>query len=184
MTVIDCDARTAIDRIELGKAPCATMINPLNDSLYVAISGRDSVTRIDLASRRIVAEIPVGRGPVGVNLSSSGDRVYVGNRGEGTVSVIGAGDDQEWVRLPVGEAPAGLAADPRSGYLLVSNAGSASVSVLEDLVPGPIQTAAAAHPLVGRSLPDFALPDAKTGKLRRSREWSERKYILNFFASW
>jgi hypothetical protein len=26
--------------------------------------------------------------------------------------------------------------------------------------------------------------DLRTGKLRRSREWSERKYILNFFASW
>jgi hypothetical protein len=37
---------------------------------------------------------------------------------------------------------------------------------------------------VGTRLPEFSLPDLRTGQLRSSREWSERKYILNFFASW
>jgi hypothetical protein len=77
-------------------------------------------------------------------------------------------------------------AEANGGYLLVSNAGSASVTVLEDLLDGPAQKPLpeALHPLVGCRLPDFALPDLKTGQLRRSREWAERKYILNFFASW
>jgi hypothetical protein len=32
-------------------------------------------------------------------------------------------------------------------------------------------------------MPEFALPDLDGG-LRSSREWADRKYILNFFASW
>jgi hypothetical protein len=38
--------------------------------------------------------------------------------------------------------------------------------------------------LLGRQLPPFQLPDMRTGMTRTSREWAERKYILNFFASW
>jgi hypothetical protein len=58
--------------------------------------------------------------------------------------------------------------------------------VVEDLLAArpPALLQDEAHPLVGRSLPPFALPDLRTGTLRRSREWAERKYILNFFASW
>ena len=40
------------------------------------------------------------------------------------------------------------------------------------------------HELIGRELPAFALPDLRTGITRTSLEWAERKYILNFFASW
>jgi len=40
------------------------------------------------------------------------------------------------------------------------------------------------HELLGRQLPPFALPDLRTEIVRMSREWAERKYILNFFASW
>ena len=123
---------------------------------------------------------------MGLNVSPGGEPVYVGNRAEGTVSVIGAIDDREWGRLPVGEAPAGLAVDPTTNRLLVSNAGSATVSVLEDLLDGssPVGPRSDEHPLVGQALPDFALPELRSGNLRHSREWSERKYILNFFASW
>jgi YVTN family beta-propeller protein len=186
MTVFDCDTLEPIERIELGRAPCALVVNELNDSLYVANSAVDSVMRLDLETRKIVAETPVGRGPVGINNSPSGDRIYVGNRGEGTVSVIGAADDLEWARIPVGEAPAGCVVDPRSGHLLVSNAGTATLTIIEDLLSGPVPGAAARplHPLIGRRLPDFALWDLHERRMRHSREWSERKYILNFFASW
>jgi hypothetical protein len=40
------------------------------------------------------------------------------------------------------------------------------------------------HPLVGSVLPEFSLPDLHDDRLRHSREWAEKKYILNFFASW
>jgi YVTN family beta-propeller protein len=185
LTVIDCRSQKPIGRIEVGRAPCSAIVNSANDSLYLANSASNSVTRVDLRSGTVRGELPVGRGPVGICTSLSGDRIYTGNRGEGTVSVIGAHDDCEWARIPVGEAPAGCAVDPRNGHLLVSNAGSATVTVLEDLLRGPAPgDGMPQHPLVGQKLPAFRLPDLRTGRVRHSREWSERKYILNFFASW
>jgi YVTN family beta-propeller protein len=162
------------------------VIDPGSDSLFLANSASDSVTRIDLEAQRVVEEIPVGRGPVGIANSPRGDRIYSGNRGEGTLSVIGIADNREWGRIPVGEAPAACVVDPESGHLLVSNTGSGTVMVLQDLITGPLagSTNGSLHPLVGRRLPDFALMDLHSGRLRHSREWSERKYILNFFASW
>ncbi len=70
-----------------------------------------------------------------------------------------------------------------SGRLLVSNAGGGTLTLVERPwlpPPGP----PAAHPAVGAPLPEFALPDLRTGRIRRSREWAEKKYILSFFASW
>ena len=137
-------------------------------------------------AQRVVAEIPVGRGPVGITNSPRGDRTYSGNRGEGTLSVLSIAENREWGRIPVGEAPAACVVDPVSEHLLVSNTGTGTVMVLEDLITGPLagSTNGSVHPLVGRRLPAFALLDLPGGRLRHSREWSERKYILNFFASW
>jgi hypothetical protein len=39
-------------------------------------------------------------------------------------------------------------------------------------------------PWIGGKLPAFALEDYWTGERRTNRDWAEKKYILNFFASW
>jgi hypothetical protein len=67
----------------------------------------------------------------------------------------------------------------------VSNAGSGSISVIEDLLTGPVSRPEPTdHPLVGRSLPPFPLPELSSGRVRHSGEWAGKLYILNFFASW
>ena len=70
--------------------------------------------------------------------------------------------------------------------MLVANAGAGSLTIVEDLLDG--RPAALPeepqHELIGRRLPPFALPDMRSELVRTSREWAERKYILNFFASW
>jgi YVTN family beta-propeller protein len=128
----------------------------------------------------------VDRTPVGAAVASAGDRLYVSNRGAGTVSVIGAADGSEWARVPVGEGPGGTTIDHETGHVLVANAGSGSVTVFEDLLGARPTTVKAykEHELVGRQLPPFALPDLRTELVRTNSEWAERKYILNFFASW
>ena len=116
----------------------------------------------------------------------AGDRLYLGNRGDGSVSVLGL-DGLEWARIPVGAAPGGVATHPRHPrLLLVANSGSGTLTVAEDLLDGPPASLArqASHPLVGQRLPGFSLPDLRSGRLRHGREWAEKKYILNFFASW
>ena len=70
--------------------------------------------------------------------------------------------------------------------LLVADAGSGTLTIVEDLLSGrpPAPAREAPSPLLGRSLPEFSLVDLHTGELRSSREWAEKRYIVNFFASW
>lgn len=186
ISVIDVEARERIDRIEVGDGPCKVVVDERSDQAFVANSLASTVARIDLSTRRVVAEHPVGRAPVGLALGAHGDRLYVCNRGAGSVSVLATGTGQEWGRMPVANGPGDVAVDPVTGRVLVSNAGSAALTVLEDRHSGAPSTAVSAprHPLVGKKLPSFALPDVRTRQLRHSREWAEKKYILNFFASW
>jgi YVTN family beta-propeller protein len=161
-------------------------VNPARGELYVSNSFADTVTRIDLATSSVTGTMKVDRTPVGAALGRAGDRLYVSNRGAGTVSVLGVEDGSEWARIPVGDGPGGCTVDPATGHLLVANAGAASMTVVEDLLA---EAPAASpqepqHELLGRQLPPFHLPDLRTGTMRTSHEWAERKYILNFFASW
>ena len=110
--------------------------------------------------------------------------MYACNRGAGTVSVLDAASGRESHRITVGNGPGDCAVDPATGRLLVSNAGSGTLTVVERPWLPPPLAAPPVHPAVGRPLPEFALPDLRTGRLRRSREWSEKRYILCFFASW
>jgi YVTN family beta-propeller protein len=184
--VVDAQNNSVLQHIEVGAAPCAVAVNYDRGEVYVSNSFADTVTRIDLEKLTVIGSAKVDRTPVGAAVSLSGDRVYISSRGSGTVSVVGADDAGEWARIPVGEGPGGCTVDPTTGRLLVANAGGASLTVVEDLLTGPPAEPEdePAHGLVGRRLPPFELPDAATGRVRTSLEWAERKFILNFFASW
>ena len=92
----------------------------------------------------------------------------------------------EWARVPVGKAPGDLAVDQQSGTVYVSDAGTSTVSVFQDrLEEEPVELPTAwRHPLIGKPLPAFSLPDMVDGRPRTSEEFRGKKYILNFFASW
>lgn len=159
------------------------MINQAAGHLYVASSLHGTVTRISLESGKVIDEVRVERAPVGLCISPDGRWLYACNRGAGTVSVLDTGSGKESHRITVGNGPGDCAIDPVTGRLLVSNAGSGTLTTVErPWLPSSARTGT--HPAVGKPLPDFALPDVRTGQIRRSREWAEKKYILNFFASW
>jgi DNA-binding beta-propeller fold protein YncE len=186
VTVVDTDNMRVAGRVPLRGWPCAVAVSPLLDEYYVVRSFPGGIVRISAASGETLREISAPAAAVGLAVGPAGDRLYLGNRGDGSVSVLGL-DGLEWARIPVGAAPGGVTVhpgDPR--LLLVANSGDSSVTVARDLLDGPPTAVArqASHPLVGQQLPGFSLPDLRSGVMRDSREWAEKKYILNFFASW
>jgi len=144
------------------------------------------VAVVDLDKQEVVDTLAVERAPVGMGLGRAGDRIYAANRGTGKISVIDRQSGREWARVPVGKAPGDLAVDQASGTVYVSDAGTSTVSVFQDRLEGqPAETPREwRHPLVGKPLPSFSLPDMVTGKPRTTEEFRGKKYILNFFASW
>jgi len=183
--VVDVARMEPVERIAVGEGPCKVAVNPRSGTAFIANSLDSTIVRVRLDDRSVIDEVPVERAPVGVAEAPAGDRFYVCNRGAGSISIVGADDGREWARVPVGKGPGDLAVDPVTGWVLVSNAGSASLIVVEDLLTGPSadDVTSAPHPLTGQRVPAFRLPDLE-GRIRESREWAEKKYILNFFASW
>jgi len=100
--------------------------------------------------------------------------------------VLGVADRAEWSQIPVGNGPGGVVVDPHDGRVLVANAGSQTMSIVEDLLAArpPAPVLEETSPWIGGKLPAFALEDYWTGDRRTNRDWAEKKYILNFFASW
>jgi YVTN family beta-propeller protein len=134
----------------------------------------------------VIEELRVGEAPVGLTVAPAHDRIYVSNRGAGTVSVLGVADGAEWTQIPVGDGPGGVTVDPYDGRLLVADAGGGTLTIVEDLLAGrpPSPALEEQSALVGTPLPEFTLVDLRTGAMRSSREWAEKRYIVNFFASW
>jgi YVTN family beta-propeller protein len=153
---------------------------------YIANSLVSTVAVVDLDRQEVVDTLTVERAPVGMGLGRGGDRIYAANRGTGRVSVIDRASGREWARVPVGKAPGDLAVDQDSGTVYVSDAGTSTVSVFQDRLEGqPAELPSDwRHPLIGKPLPAFSLPDMVTGRPRTSEEYRGKKYILNFFASW
>lgn len=186
VTVIDTAELEVVDRLVVGEGPCAVAVNPTSHELYVVSCLVSTVARFDITTGALLGELPVPNAPVGLAVGARGDRLYVGNRGDGTLSVLGTAG-HEWARVTVGAAPGGVFVHPDEPHIvLVANAGSGSLTVVEDRQAAAPGTApdVRRHPLVGRKLPDFTLPDLRTQRARHRREWAEKKYILNFFASW
>ena len=142
--------------------------------------------RVAATAIEVVEETRTGQAPVGLTVAPAHDRIYVTNRGAGTLSVLGVADRQEWSQIPVGNGPGGVVVDPYDGRIFVANAGSQTVSIVEDLLAAkpPAPVVEEASPWLGNKLPSFALEDYRTGERRTNRDWAEKKYILNFFASW
>jgi YVTN family beta-propeller protein len=159
---------------------------PERGDAFIVNSLAGTLSRVSLDDFTVREELEVGRAPVGLTVAPSHDRVYVSNRGAGTLSVVGVADGAQWAQLPVGEGPGGIAVDPVDGRVYVANAGTGTLTILEDRLAGApaVPAVEGRDPLIGRKLPEFSLVDFRTGEKRSSAEWAERKYIVNFFASW
>ncbi|CAL9658661.1 hypothetical protein SUDANB176_06900 [Streptomyces sp. enrichment culture] len=184
LTVFDSGTLEPLGRVRVGEGPCKVAVVPGSGVAYVAESLPSTVARLALPDDRVVTRMPTERAPVGLHVSGEGRSLYVCNRGAGTVGVYDTRTGAESHRITVGNGPGDCVTDPETERLLVSNAGSRTLTVVDrPWLPGG-GPQAAAHPAEGRRLPEFSLPDAHSGRIRTTREWAEKKYVINFFASW
>jgi YVTN family beta-propeller protein len=186
VTFVNADTNVPFGRIAVGAGACAVGVVPERGEAFVVNSVAGTVNRIDVEGVRVIEELRVGDAPVGLTIAPAHDRVYVSNRGAGTLSVLGVADGVEWTQIPVGDGPGGVTVDPVDGRLLVADAGSGTLTIVEDLLAGrpPAPAREEPSPLLGKRLPEFSLVDHDTGEKRSSHEWAEKRYIVNFFASW
>jgi hypothetical protein len=149
------------------------------------------VSVIDLERLEVAGTVTVGGAPVGLAVASGGEVLVIVDRSAGAIRGFDPLSGTLLGEIAVGDGPGDAVIDPVKGTIYVSNAGSGTLKA----VPPPGWSAPAGascalpireadHPLVGRPMPRFALPDMRTGAVRTIEEWQGKKYIVNFFASW
>lgn len=110
--------------IYVGASP--QQITSGHGSIWVAVSGENSVARIDPETNKVEISIPVGRWPVGVEVTK--DAIWVTNMKDNTISRIDPKTNRVTKTIKVGELPLFI----KSGFdsIWISNSGSNTISRL------------------------------------------------------
>jgi YVTN family beta-propeller protein len=115
----------------IGKDPYDISVNPLDDIVYVANSGSNTVSVIDGKTNTVTANIPVGTYPNDLSVNPSTNTVYVANRDDNTVSVIDGKTNTVTANIPVGTSPIALFVNPSTNMAYVANHGDNTISVID-----------------------------------------------------
>jgi len=144
--------------------PGGIAVSKDGQTLYIALSGKNSVGVFDLASRQLVNQIPVGNAPHAIVIADN--KAYVSNQGgrqavngdftndsygtpivadpesggsvTGTVSVVDLGSQTKVKDIAVGLQPTGMMQN--KDYLFVANTHSDSISVINTKTDQVVQT--------------------------------------------
>ncbi|MGB6501584.1 MAG: YncE family protein [Thermoplasmata archaeon] len=159
--------------IPVGGSPDSILVDPTNNTAFVASEFGDNVSVIDLTTNHVVATIPVGSEPYpqAIALDTTNWTVYVVNSGSQNVSVISIGEESVIASIPVGAAPDAVAVNSFNHDVYVANGGDGTVSIISPAttIPHVIATVPVeADPdalAVNSANHDVFVADAGTGNL-------------------
>ena len=115
-----------------GGVPDAILVDPANDSAFVASQLGGNVTVIALDSHQILYTIPVGTQPApqAIALDPTNWTVYVANAGSANVSVISIAYDYVIGSIPVGASPDCIVVNSGNHDVYVADGGSGTVTII------------------------------------------------------
>lgn len=129
VVVIDCATDTLMaGSIATGAGTAGLAVNFLDNTVYAARQGTDTVGIIDADRGVMTGTVTCGAGVGGLAADAETNKVYVVNRGGNSVSVINGADGTIIKTIGVGASPFGVVI---AGRVYVSNYGSNSMSVID-----------------------------------------------------
>ncbi len=201
VSVFDLDSHATAGTVPVGREPIAVILDPVTGWGHTADARTGTVTSFDAATLEVLGQVEVGRYPAGLGVYPARRKLYVGNTADATVSVVNLDGLRLVATVPAGQAVGHLGADPRLDRCYGVNFGQGSLTVIDgasdqalaeiavDSAPCKITVDSAAgvgyvaNSLVGKPLPEFALPELGGDRVRRSLEWAKKRYRICFFAS-
>jgi len=113
--------------------PIALTYNSINDKIYSANYGRDSVTVIDGEQDSAIKIIRVGNEPWVLEYNPVNNKIYCANRDDNNVTVINGANDSVVATVPVGQSPRVLMYNPINNKIYCANYNDESVDVISGL---------------------------------------------------
>jgi YVTN family beta-propeller protein len=137
---IDCSADTVRAVYFVGRDPTALLYNRVNDMLYCADRGSNTVSVIACSGPPSVLHIPVGLAPSALTCNTLDNKVYAANSGGMSVSVISGEQNQVIAEVPTGNEPVDLCYDSSANTVFCANGGSGNVAVIDGALDRVIAT--------------------------------------------
>ena len=117
-SALDASVRTYIRGI--GVSPRHLVLSPDDETLYVTLSGEDSVAAVDLTSGQVIQRVRTGHAPRSMDISADGTALYVVNYESHTMSKIRTRDLTILQELDTTPKPIGITYDPFNDEVWVS----------------------------------------------------------------
>jgi len=130
VSVVDLTRNVQIKNIEVGLHPCAMVLSPERDRLYVACANSDIISVINTSSDEVIENIsvhsksgkPFGSSPNALAISPDGKFLYVANGTDNAICVIKTGITASILGyIPTGWYPASVVLDKTGKTLYVAN---------------------------------------------------------------
>jgi YVTN family beta-propeller protein len=145
-----------------------------NTSVYVALSGLNTVGVLVPGQNTLISQIPVGSTPVAIAGLPDLSKFYVANQGSNDVTVFKADNTVSTPSVAgIGTAPSYIVASADSTRIYVVNRGSGNVSVINTSTDAVISTVT-----VGAS-PNFAVFDARNMRVYVTNSGGNTISVIN-----
>ncbi len=113
-----------------GSIPTDVVFDPINNLLYVANYGGNTIAVINDSTNSVVDNISVGMGPVRVAFDPFNQEIYVSNRFSGTVSIINATTDKVASTVNASSSPFELVYDALNHDMYVTDGTQSTVTII------------------------------------------------------
>jgi YVTN family beta-propeller protein len=116
----------------VGTNPAGIAFDPVNDEVFVANTGNNSVSVLSSLTNDVVATIGVGDDPFGVTYDPTDQEVWVVNSGSDNVSVIDPATNAVVgsVSITADASALGIAYDSATGFLYVTESGYDQIGLI------------------------------------------------------
>lgn len=112
-----------LHEVEVGRYPCAVVLNADGTRAYVANREDGTVSVIDTRKRETIATVTTGKTPQAITVDPRHHRVVVANTGSGTITVIDTATNRVIRTIAAGAHPYALAIDESRGEVFVAGVG-------------------------------------------------------------
>ncbi len=120
--------------ISVGNAPLDLVYDSINNKIFVANEGMNTVSVIDPDDNQVTATIAVGEHPSAICWNATNDKIYTGNNilaQGGTVTVIDAGTNSVISTVSVGNGPTDILWNPTQNKVYCICRDNATVTVID-----------------------------------------------------
>jgi len=130
LAILDMDDPTSCVLKKVGSIPFDVVENTINDKIYCANRGADTITVLDAVTDSIIAQIPSWQEPVRLALNQTDNKIYCANLTGNSVTVVDGVTNHVLDTIPVGTRPVSILWNSIDNKIYVGNSTDGTITII------------------------------------------------------